>query len=70
MRLPVWYWVMLTLVVGLPACSSAPRKDLGLERVLASIDDLRAEQRVSEFALAELQAAEQAAAALRRSTEP
>lgn len=69
MRSKACRWVVLVLVVGLPACSTAPRKDLGLERVLASIEKLRGEQRVREYALVELRAAEQAARALRQSTE-
>ena len=69
MKLPVRVCLLLIGVIGLSACGSAPRKDLGLERVLAGIDDLRSEQRVNEYALAELRAAEQAVRALQRSTE-
>ena len=69
MKLLLCCWVVTVLLIGLLACSTAPRKDLGLERVLASIDELRGEQRVIEYAPAELQAAEQAAKALERSVE-
>ena len=69
MRSTAWYWAVGVLIAALSACNTAPRKDLGLERVLLSIKQLRSEQRVNDYALAELRFAEQAANALRHSTE-
>jgi outer membrane protein OmpA-like peptidoglycan-associated protein len=65
MRILSW---LLVALIGLSGCSSAPRKDLALERVLASIEALRNEPRVGEFAAAELQSAEQAARVMQTST--
>ncbi len=68
--IPARLFLPVVLVLALAACQSAPKKDLALERVRTSLDQLKADEELAGYAPLALGEAERALRQAEQATQP